>query len=135
MAQYLYRAGVRTQVLIFIYGLQGAGKSWFTDLLGALMGATAYAETNDPDNHLFAKHSGMWLGRIVVHIEEAKRLRAVHDKLKNIVTMVRLSYEEKYQPQKTATNFTNIIITTNISNAVYVPFDDRRICNCYQGLF
>ncbi len=74
-----------------------------------------------------AFNSGMWLGRIVVHIEEAKRLRALHDKLKNIVTMVKLPYEENYQPQKTATNFTNIIITTNISTAVYVPYDDRRI--------
>jgi hypothetical protein len=128
VAHYLYRPDVRTNVLMFIYGLQGAGKSWFTDLLKALMGIAAYGETDSPENHLFGKHGHLWLGRIVIHIAEAKNLRDLHKNLKNIVTAVTMTYEQKFQDLKEARNYSNIIVTANIMSAVYVPHDDRRVC-------
>jgi hypothetical protein len=127
LAHYHYKPWIRTNVLMFIYGLQGAGKSWFTDLIRALMGSTTYAETHKPDRSLFGKHGYLWLGRIVVHIEEAKNLREFHSDLKNLTTASELDYEEKFQPTKQARNYANFIITANTMNAVFVPYDDRRI--------
>ncbi len=39
-----------------------------------------------------------------------------------------MPYEQKFQQTKVAYNYTNIIITANIMTALYVSFDDRRIC-------
>ena len=125
-AHLLYKPHQRTDVLWFIFGEQGAGKSFITDLLRGLMGEQSYIESNKPEHELFSKHGHGWLSKIVVHIEEAKELKKYHSNLKNLVTAKYLEYEEKFQSTKTAINYTNLIITANSMNAIFVPHDDRR---------
>ena len=126
MAHLLYKPYQRTDVLWFMFGEQGAGKSFITDLLRGLMGEQSYMESNKPEHELFSKHGHGWLSKIVVHIEEAKDLKRFHNNLKNLVTAKYLEYEEKFQSTKTAANYTNLIITANSMNAIFVPHDDRR---------
>jgi hypothetical protein len=130
LAHYHHKPWVRTNVVMFIYGLRshGMGKPWFTDLIGALMGSTAYAELYKLERPLFRKHSRLCPGRIVVHIEETNDFRRFHSDLKYLTTASKLPVDCKemllVQPTH---NYANFIITADTMNAVFVPFDDPCI--------
>ena len=120
-----------TQVCIVVQGDGGVGKDTFFDVVvGGILGDTHYFSTSAPEDDIFAKFNSAIENRIVVKFEEANfhTNASNKDKLKGVITKVKLKIEHKGMKPYSVDNLINVVMTTNNRGPVVMEeTGDRRL--------
>lgn len=111
---------------LFINGPQGAGKSFFVNTIGSLMGIHFFA-TSDP-NLIFGKFNSHLLPVILLYPNESffSGNRSDSSKLKSIITEIKMPIEQKGIPAFDGFNYSRIMLDTNDLYIQHTERWDRR---------
>lgn len=113
---------------LVIIGLQGIGKSFFTDVFKGMFGAGNIATPTNEQLH--EKYSGWQKGCHIVVIEELKVRGKVDlmNKLKPMITQEWTKVREMHVESYDYPNRYNVMAFTNHNDALLIDQDDRRYC-------
>jgi len=128
MAWMLQFPGLRTDVVVILYGKEGCGKNAMYDrLLGRIMGRTYYAYTFNPEA-LTDKHSELNNGKILVVVDDFNpgKGKKVAEELKSRSTSETVAYEPKGIQSMQLSNYSNFVFMTNELNALSFKGECRR---------
>lgn len=102
------------KVAIVVRGVQGVGKSTFSDMLHLMVGRHAW-RVNNPKTELLGQFNAKLENRVMVLIEELEQRTAkeAESLLKTLITSNSLNLNEKNQPLREAPNFSMVVITSN----------------------
>ena len=127
MAWGLQNRGQRWEkVLAFISVQQSTGKSTLLRIIRELYGPTN-AVSVDGDR-LGETFTGLWAEKEVVGIDDLMKMDAkVYSKVKRLVTDDMLDVNVKFGGQYTATNYANIILTSNDPGCIPLEDAERRL--------
>lgn len=133
--------GLKTGTALVLQGIQGTGKTTFTDVLSEML--RGYSEPNITNiEHITGKFNRTIENKMLIVLNEVKNAGnerfANFDCLKSIITERYIQIEEKNQPARTAENVANLIFCTNHSMPIKIEASDRRYvvtrCNSkYSG--
>jgi hypothetical protein len=114
-------------IAVVIRGIEGVGKSFFVEKLGALMGEY-YFKTSNP-SYIFGDHNGQLKNKILLHLEEAIWAGSKKDEsqFKDIITGPTLEINEKFIPMFQVANHLHLFITGNPDWLVKAGLEARRI--------
>ena len=120
---------------IIVKGKQGTGKDIVMEAFKKNIIGEHYAfQTSSPMEDLFGKFSIGVQQKVFVIVDEVsgKDFMGNNDKLKNLITADTVRFEEKNVMCTVLPNLANFYFTTNNSNPIVIPYDDRRFVafNC-----
>ena len=108
--------GKRNESALYLKGLEGIGKSKFTEFL--MQYVLGYNLSVSPDSSvLTTSFNRILCGKLLVVFEELpvfKDWESVDSKFKAYITSPKLNYEDKYEKRFMAENVSNFIINTNV---------------------
>lgn len=112
-----------------LFGKQGGGKDTLVNVIAKLIGEDLVLRTSNIEDVIGEGFNGMLYGKQLILLNEntSMDIIKVNGHIKNHVTADKLVIREKYQPQRTIDNFTNILFATNNP----YPFDPG--CRRTQG--
>lgn len=127
---YVYQnPGKRVNWALLLQGAYGSGKSYFVNVLQAIMGDLV---TNLDPTAIAGRFTGWAHGSIVVAIEEIRisgtNKYEVLDRMKPFITNSTVQIEEKGRDHRTVPNFTSYMMLTNHKDAIPLTEGDRRYC-------
>lgn len=118
---------LRGIALIFV-SEQGAGKNLFTDFIGnKILGEDYYYSTCDT-KHIYGGYAEGLKHKLLINMDEASGRDNFEnsDKLKNLITSSKITYEKKYVSSILLNNFARFIFTTNNDTSIKIEYSDRR---------
>ena len=112
-----------------LFGKQGGGKDTLVNIIAKLIGEELVLRTSSIDDVIGEGFNSMLAGKQLILLNENTSIDIikVNGHIKNHVTADKLVIREKYQPDRTIKNYTNIIFATNNP----YPFDPG--CRRTQG--
>jgi len=129
LAYVVQHPGQRINWALLLQGTQGSGKSYFVNLLQAVMGG--HVRNLDP-TAIAGRFTGWAHGALVVAVEEIRisgtNKYEVLDRLKPFISNKTIQIEEKGRDHRTVPNFTNYLLLTNHKDAIPLSEGDRRYC-------
>jgi len=129
MAYVYQNPGKRVQWALLLKGIEGNGKSYFFQVMQAVMGKQASVVSTTAIDSAF---TGWAEGSVLVCIEEIRisgtNKYAILDKMKPIITNATIAVVHKGKDEKHIPNFTSYMLFTNHSDAIPVGDNDRRYC-------
>jgi hypothetical protein len=128
---YIVKTHDRPNWTIILQGVDGDGKSYFGELMGAVLGGPRNVRKLDPQQ-LEAQHTGWAVGQMFCFIEEMKvpghSRFDVMNKIKPFITNPSINVHPKNIEAYTALNTTAYFCTTNFGDAIPLGDNDRRWC-------
>jgi hypothetical protein len=128
LAAPLQQPGLRLNFAPVLWGeVHGTGKTMVGETMGALHGASNYDEITQAE--LLSPFNDWQANKTFVMGSELcgeKESRTVADRLKTIITGNEVLVNQKHQPRYRLPNHTNLFLTSNHSNAVYIDRHARR---------
>ena len=123
-------SGRRMQTCIYLYSVQGIGKSIIIKFLTEQVLGRELVYSTSKVNIFTEKFNTPLVGRLLFVLEEAPALEkekwsAFENSFKNYLTENLISVEEKYQKPFMIKNTVSFIINTN-KRAIRISYDDRR---------
>jgi hypothetical protein len=118
---------LRGIALIFV-SEQGAGKNVFTGFIGnKILGENYYYSTCDT-KHIYGGYAEGLKHKLLINMDEASGRDNFEnsDKLKNLITAPKITYEKKYVSSIMLNNFARFIFTTNNDTSIKIEYSDRR---------
>lgn len=113
---------------ILIQGVDGAGKSWMSDLMSAVLGGVHVASV--PGAALKEKYTKWAEGKKLVFLEEVRMHGAnkyeIIDRMKTIITNRSIAIRKMGSDLYEVVNVTNYILFTNYDDALPLDRNDRR---------
>jgi hypothetical protein len=127
-AAIIQNPGVKLFTALLLYGPQGAGKSLAAECVA---GAHPDGEAMETEaERLLGKFNDQFAGVALLLLNELlidSDRRKTADKIKNAITRREKTIEAKFGHSYNATDFTNLIFTTNHHDAAFLESDDRRL--------
>jgi hypothetical protein len=113
---------------IVLRGLEGTGKNSITELCKHLVGSEHFFFTSDPAKDVFYRFSESVHRKLVINFDEAesKKMFAVNEDVKALITSLRCNYEVKGVQQTSINSFVRVIVTTNNMTPLKISASDRR---------
>lgn len=133
---YVYQnPGKRINWALFIQGAQGTGKSYFSSMMGYLLGANS----KTLEASAIAERFTSWAhGSRMTTIEEVRvsgtSKFSVMDRIKIFVTNDTIQIEEKGRDHRVVPNFTNYLMLSNHKDALPIDDGDRRYCAIFTDI-
>lgn len=125
--------GLRVNWALLLQGSQGTGKTYFVNVLQAVLGRNV---ANLDPQAIAGRFTGWAHGSTVVAIEEIRihgtNKFEILDRMKPFLTNDTVSIEEKGRDHRTVPNFTSYLLLTNHSDAIPLTEGDRRYCVLYS---
>lgn len=125
--------GHRINWALLLQGSQGTGKTYFVNVLQAVLGRNV---ANLDPQAIAGRFTGWAHGSTVVAIEEIRihgtNKFEILDRMKPFLTNDTVSIEEKGRDHRTVPNFTSYLLLTNHSDAIPLADGDRRYCVLYS---
>jgi hypothetical protein len=134
MAQILQKPYQKTGVVLVNQGNQGVGKDTYFNFVGSLFGNEYFMNTGNAENDVWGRFTDHQQRVLFMKFEEASFVsnKAHADKLKNLVTAEKRSFEGKGLKPITLNNYINLVMTTNQEVPVLLEDTDRRFC-CFKA--
>lgn len=129
------------KVCVVISGLEGTGKTWFTDILCSLLGkytnkactviqTSQYSYNNGSMQSVCGEFNGQIENKVIVVINEVANYKEEkyisNEQLKKLITDKYVEIHYKGKTRFVTTNCAHVFITTNSARAVPVTTSDRR---------
>ena len=125
--------GHRVNWALLLQGSQGTGKTYFVNVLQAVLGRNV---ANLDPQAIAGRFTGWAHGSTVVAIEEIRihgtNKFEILDRMKPFLTNDTVSIEEKGRDHRTVPNFTSYLLLTNHADAIPLADGDRRYCVLYS---
>jgi hypothetical protein len=125
--------GQRVNWALLLQGAQGTGKSYFANVLQAVMGSLV---TNLEAAALAGRFTGWAHGSLVIVVEEVRisgqNSYEAMDRIKPFISNSTVQIEEKGRDHRTVPNFTSYLMLTNHKDALPLAEGDRRYCVMYS---
>jgi hypothetical protein len=131
LVKWLYEVIIRktkTNIALLFFGSQGTGKSIFwDDFIGKrVMGENAFYQMTGM-GHLVGRFNSPTSGKLLICADEVDaRTKHKCDVLKTSITQKTRNTEKKGKDAETVRDFSNLVITTNHSDAIKIEETDRR---------
>lgn len=127
---YVYQnPGKRVKWALLLQGSQGTGKSYFGNVMQAIMGNMV---TNLDPSAISGRFTGWAHGALAVVVEEIRIVGTnkfeVVDRIKPFITNETIQIEEKGRDHRTVPNFQSYMMFTNHKDAIPLMSGDRRYC-------
>ncbi len=127
--------GKKLAWVMFIQGVQGDGKTYWSRMMTTVMGA---ANTKEIDPVAVKSNFTGWAEGCVFAVMEEIRLAGqnryeIMDRTKSIFTNPRISIHRKGLDPYDAPNVTNYLLLTNHQDALPLHHDDRRYCILFSS--
>ena len=138
LAQIIQKPVDKTNVAIVFHGKQGCGKNIFIDFFAnGILGTDLALSTANPTKTVFSQFNACIINKILLVCNEiGGEMYGLMDKVKDLITAPSLDTEKKFADRITVDNYINCIMTTNNTNPLNIPLDDRRFvwfeCNNSQ---
>jgi hypothetical protein len=135
LAYVVQNKGQRVSWALLLQGSQGNGKSYFVNLLQAVMGSNV---SNLDGAAIAGRFTGWAHGSRVVAVEEIRISGAnkyeVLDRMKPFISNKTVQIEEKGRDHRTVPNFTSYLLLTNYKDAIPIIKGDRRYCVLFSRI-
>jgi hypothetical protein len=135
LAYVVQNKGQRVSWALLLQGSQGNGKSYFVNLLQAVMGRNV---SNLDGAAIAGRFTGWAHGSRVVAVEEIRISGAnkyeVLDRMKPFISNKTVQIEEKGRDHRTVPNFTSYLLLTNYKDAIPIVKGDRRYCVLFSRI-
>lgn len=121
-----------TPISVVLYGKQGSGKSWLTDVVASILGLKFVHRTSNPTRNGDVLHDFNKALRHKLLIEFAEINMKIHaplsDRIKDLITADyhEIVFKNKDSALTKATE--RCLFTTNHSNSIVIEKGDRRYC-------
>lgn len=129
MCYVVQNPGKRVHWALLLQGAQGTGKTYFVNVLQAVLGA--HVKNLDPTS-IGGRFTSWGHGALVNAIEEIRIAGAnkyeILDRMKPFITNDTIMIEEKGRDHRTVPNFTSYLMLTNHQDAMPLIGGDRRYC-------
>jgi len=127
---YVYQnPGKRVRWAVLIHGIEGAGKTFFFNIMQRLLGHNAKSVSTTAINSEF---TGWADGAVLINVDEIRiagtNKYTILDKLKPMITDDAIPVVFKNQNERLVPNFASYIMSTNHADAIPVGDNDRRYC-------
>lgn len=119
----------KSMVGLILSGQQGEGKNIFLDTVRChILGDKLASKTSL--KQAFTKHTTSHKLKVMLQIDEIDKHSCIKymEELKDLMTAPTVEIDEKYIPQRSFPNLTNLIMTTNNDETVQIPANERRMC-------
>jgi hypothetical protein len=130
LAQRVQQPGTKINHALVLGGEQGVGKDTLLEPVKAGVGAWNWSEISP--TQMLGRFNG-WVKAVVVRMSEARDLGEMdrfalydHEKIYAAAPPDVLRVDEKFLREVYVANILGLIITSNHSDALYLPADDRR---------
>jgi hypothetical protein len=127
--------GQRVNWALLLQGAQGTGKTYFVNVLQAVLGRNV---SNLDPSSIAGRFTGWAHGSTVVAIEEIRisgtNKYEILDRMKPFLTNETVSIEEKGRDHRTVPNFSSYFLLTNHADAIPIGVGDRRYCVLYSDV-
>ena len=129
------KPGQRVNWALLLQGAQGTGKTYFVNVLQAVLGRNV---SNLDPTSIAGRFTGWAHGSTVVAVEEIRisgtNKYEVLDRMKPFLTNETVSIEEKGRDHRTVPNFSSYFLLTNHADAIPIGVGDRRYCVLYSDI-
>jgi hypothetical protein len=124
----------KTGVVLVNQGHQGVGKDTFFNFVGSIFGNEYFMNTGNAENDVWGRFTDHQQRVLFMKFEEASFVsnKTHADKLKNLITCEKRSFEGKGLKPITLNNYINLVMTTNQEVPVLLEDTDRRFC-CFKA--
>lgn len=127
---YVYQnPGKRVRWAVLIHGIEGAGKTFFFNIMQRLLGHNAKSVSTTAINSEF---TGWAAGAVLINVDEIRiagtNKYAILDKMKPMITDDTIPVVFKNENERLVPNFASYIMSTNHADAIPVGDNDRRYC-------
>lgn len=121
----------KTGVILVFQGKQGVGKDTYWEIIGELIGEH-FMNTLNPEHNVFTRFNDNLENVLLVKFEESQYLTNKNNEstLKGLATGNTFMLETKGLKSKKATNYVNVVMTTNNDTPVSIEDTDRRFVLC-----
>ena len=128
LAQIIRSPDKKTDVAIIFHGKQGCGKNIFIDFFAnGILGTDLALSTANPLKTVFHQFNSCIINKILLVCNEiGGEMYGLIDKIKDLITAPSIDTEKKFSDRITVDNYINCICTTNNTNPIPIPLDDRR---------
>jgi hypothetical protein len=130
IARLTQNPGLRNETCLVFTGVEGTGKTMFTDTVCRMI--APYAEENLDMNDIMGKFNSIIVGKILIVVNEvdtigsARAAEKLMNKAKRLITDTMTTIEEKYVSKMTTENTANLILVSNSPAPVVLSLTDRR---------
>lgn len=129
------KPGNRINWALLIQGAEGIGKSYFSSLMGMLLGHNMRTLEASAVSERFTAWA---IGSILTVMEEVRIAGSsrfeIMDRMKPFITNDTIQIEEKGRDHRVMPNFTNYMMLTNYKDALPLGANDRRYCPIFTDL-
>ena len=134
VASILQKPYQKTGVVLVNQGHQGVGKDTYFNFVGSMFGNEYFMNTGNAENDVWGRFTDHQQRVLFMKFEEASFVsnKAHADKLKNLITAEKRSFEGKGLKPITLNNYINLVMTTNQEVPVLLEDTDRRFC-CFKA--
>lgn len=126
----LQKPGVKIGTALVLVGIQGTGKTMFTNAICQLLGV--YGIENANLNNITGKHNSQILNKMLIVVNEVDSSfglkRDSSNILKTLITEKSIDINPKHKETFTALNYANFIFVSNNFIPIRIEPDDRRYC-------
>lgn len=135
LAYVVQHPGNHANWAIVLQGAQGCGKSYYANVMQAVLGDNA-RQVSVSD--IMGRFTGWAAGAMLAVIEEIRisgdSKYAVIDRMKSFIANNTISIEAKGRDAVTVPNFTSYLMLTNHRDAIPVDEGDRRYCVMFSAM-
>ena len=120
--------GEKSKIAVLLFGNQGDGKSFFTEIIANMIGETNAYITGNPENFFQRFDGDARLNKVYTVINEIKfeDMKGRADILKGLITDDYVQHEDKGVNPVSIRNHMRLIFTTNNDAAIKIEEGDRR---------
>ena len=117
-----------TSIFVSLSSKEGAGKSCFIEMIGAMVGADKSAEITDMSNQLFGAFNSELRDVVLMNINEVERADAAkcYEKLKTQITSPTIRVHGKGEKAYTVANLRKYINSNNNAHSIVIKDGNRR---------
>jgi len=131
LAQIVRHPNEKTQVALFLYGVEGCGKNLVLDLMQAVLGQPNGFQTASPERDIFGTFVTAFDKALLIQTDEVKKCHDYENLFKDYVTGETVRSEHKGKDARTVVNRANFVFTSNTEGAFRISPYDRRCVLLY----